>query len=91
MAGQAHREGLLRPSFMPPTPIRRLRDFTRLRVDLTAERGRYWQRLEKLLEDALIKVSSVASKLDTGRRWLIAPPATSAARSPPPPSRMRRR
>jgi transposase len=59
---------------MPPTPIRRLRDFTRLRVDLIAERGRYWQRLEKLLEDALIKVSSVASKLDTGRRWLIAPP-----------------
>jgi transposase len=32
---------------------------------LTRERTRYWQRLEKLLEDALIKVSAVASKLDT--------------------------
>lgn len=58
-------KGLLRPSFVPPAPIRRLRDYTRLRVDLTQERARYWQRLEKLLEDSLIKVSSVASKLDT--------------------------
>jgi transposase len=58
-------KGLLRPSFVPPAPIRQLRDYTRLRVDLTHERTRYWQRLEKLLEDALIKVSSVASRLDT--------------------------
>jgi transposase len=58
-------KGLLRPSFVPPAPVRVLRDYTRLRVDLTHERTRYWQRLEKLLEDALIKVSSVASKLDT--------------------------
>jgi len=49
----------------PPAEIRQLRDYTRLRVDLTHERARYWQRLEKLLEDALIKVSSVASTLDT--------------------------
>ena len=58
-------KGPLRPSFVPPAPIRQLRDYTRLRVDLTRERSRYWQRLEKLLEDALIKVSSVASTLDT--------------------------
>ena len=58
-------KGLLRPSFVPPAEIRVLRDYTRLRVDLTRERTRHWQRLEKLLEDALIKVSSVASKLDT--------------------------
>ncbi len=57
--------GMLRPSFVPPAEIRQLRDYTRLRVDLTHERARYWQRLEKLLEDALIKVSSVASTLDT--------------------------
>jgi transposase len=57
--------GMLRPSFVPPAEIRRLRDYTRLRVDLTHERTRYWQRLEKLLEDALIKVSSVASTLET--------------------------
>jgi transposase len=57
--------GMLRPSFVPPAQIRRLRDYTRLRTDLTRERTRYWQRLEKLLEDSLIKVSAVASSLDT--------------------------
>jgi transposase len=57
--------GMLRPSFVPPAEIRRLRDYTRLRTDLTRERTRYWQRLEKLLEDSLIKVSAVASTLDT--------------------------
>lgn len=58
-------KGLLRPSFVPPAPIRILRDYTRMRVDLTRDRTRYWSRLEKLLEDALIKVSSVASTLRT--------------------------
>jgi transposase len=43
-------KGLLRPSFVPPAPIRQLRDYTRLREDLTRDRSRYWQRLEKLLE-----------------------------------------
>jgi transposase len=57
--------GMLRPSFVPPAEIRRLRDYTRLRADLTRERTRYWQRLEKLAEDSLIKVSSVASSLGT--------------------------
>ena len=57
-------KGLLRPSFVPPKQIRVLRDYTRLRVDLTAERTRHWQRLEKLLEDALIKISAVASRID---------------------------
>jgi transposase len=58
-------KGLLRPSFVPPAPIRVLRDYTRMRADFVRETTRHWQRLEKLLEDALIKVSSVASKLDT--------------------------
>src|SRR6266480_7523104 len=57
--------GMLRPSFVPPSEIRQLRDYTRLRTDLTRERTRHYSRLEKLLEDALIKVSAVASKLDT--------------------------
>jgi transposase len=52
--------GMLRPSFVPPAQIRQLRDYTRLRSDLTAERGRQMQRLEKLLEDALIKRGTVA-------------------------------
>lgn len=56
-------KGLLRPSFVPPAPVRVLRDYTRMRVDLVRDRTRYWQRLEKLLEDALIKISSVASRL----------------------------
>jgi transposase len=42
-----------------------LRDYTRLRTDLTQERTRHWARLEKLLEDALIKVSAVASTMTT--------------------------
>ena len=54
-------KGLLRPSFVPPAPIRQLRDYTRLRTDLTRERTRHYSRLEKLLEDALIKVSAVAA------------------------------
>jgi transposase len=58
-------KGLLRPSFVPPAQIRVLRDYTRLRLDLTAERTRHYSRLEKLLEDALIKVTSVASRIDT--------------------------
>jgi transposase len=57
--------GMLRPSFVPPPEIRRLRDYTRLRIDLTAERTRHWSRLEKLLEDALIKLTSVVSKINT--------------------------
>jgi transposase len=58
-------KGLLRPSFVPPAVIRQLRDYTRLRVDLTRDRTRHYQRLEKLLEDALVKVSSVASRMDS--------------------------
>jgi transposase len=57
--------GMLRPSFVPPAQIRALRDYTRLRTDLTRERTRYYSRLEKLLEDALIKVSAVVSTLTT--------------------------
>jgi transposase len=55
--------GMLRPSFVPPADIRQLRDYTRLRQDLTADRTRHKQRLEKLLEDALIKLSTVASDI----------------------------
>ena len=57
--------GMPRPCFVPPAPIRALRDYTRARTDLVRERTRCWQRLEKLLEGALFKLSSVASKLTT--------------------------
>jgi transposase len=55
--------GLLRPSFVPPPEIRALRDLTRARVHLVRDRARAWQRLEKLLEGALIKLSSELSSL----------------------------
>lgn len=66
--------GLVRGSFVPPEPVRQLRDLTRARTALTRERGREIQRLEKLLEDAGIKLSSVASEITgvSGRAMLEA-------------------
>ena len=66
--------GMLRPSFVPPAEIRQLRDYTRLRIDLTRDRSRHVQRLEKLLEDALIKLSTVATDIigKSGRAMLEA-------------------
>jgi len=58
-------KGLLRASFVPPKAIRDLRDYTRARARLVQERTRCFQRLEKLLEGALVKLSAVASKLTT--------------------------
>ena len=57
--------GLLRPSFVPPPEIRALRDWTRTRLQLVRDRTAEWQRLEKLLEGALVKLSSVVSSLAT--------------------------
>src|SRR4051812_20142001 len=55
--------GMIRPSFVPPPQIRRLRDVTRYRADLVVERTAEKQRVEKLLEDAQIKLSVVASDI----------------------------
>lgn len=55
--------GLIRDSFVPPREITRLRDLTRYRTKTVAERGREAQRLQKLLEDAGIKLDSVASDI----------------------------
>src|SRR5664280_1669355 len=54
---------MIRPSFVPPPPIRRLRDLTRYRVDLVSARTAEKNRAEKLLEDAQIKLSVVASDI----------------------------
>jgi len=64
--------GMLRPSFIPPVEIRQLRDYTRLRVDLVEDRTRHKQRVEKLLEDSLIKLSIVATDIfgKSGRAML---------------------
>src|SRR5439155_1490365 len=53
--------GLVRPSFVPPKPIRELRNLTRYRKAQIEERTREAQRLDKVLQDAGIKLSSVAS------------------------------
>ncbi|MEU9057264.1 IS110 family transposase [Streptomyces sp. NPDC048384] len=55
--------GMLRPSFVPPKPIRELRDLTRARAVMTHERTRHKQRTEKLLEDAQIKLSTVIADI----------------------------
>jgi transposase len=54
---------MIRPSFVPPPEIRRLRDVTRYRADLVGARNAEKNRVEKLLEDACIKLSVVASDI----------------------------
>lgn len=65
---------MLRPSFVPPFDVRQLRDLTRYRVDLISVRTAEKNRVEKLLEDACIKLSSVASDIFgvSGRSMLAA-------------------
>ena len=55
--------GLIRPSFVPPRETRDLRDLTRYRVKLTEERNRVHNRIHKILEDACIKIDTVASDI----------------------------
>jgi transposase len=68
------RFGLVRPSFVPPKPIRELRNLTRYRRTRIEERTRETQRLDKVLQDAGIKLSSVASDVmgRSGRNMLDA-------------------
>jgi transposase len=66
--------GLVRPSFVPPKPIRELRNLTRYRRAQAEERTREVQRLDKVLQDAGIKLSSVATDIlgKSGRDMLTA-------------------
>jgi len=65
---------MIRPSFVPPPPFRKLRDLTRYRADLVAARTAEKNRVEKLLEDAQIKLSVVVSDIFgvSGRDMLAA-------------------
>ncbi len=54
---------MIRPSFVPPPPIRALRDLTRYRTDLIAVMGAEKNRVQKLLEDAQIKLSVAVSDM----------------------------
>lgn len=66
--------GLIRPSFVPPRPIQELRDLTRTRKQMMREHGRHVQRIQKVLEDANIKLTSVLSDIMgvSGRKILTA-------------------
>ena len=66
--------GLLKASFIPPAPIRQLRDLTRQRSQLVGERTRAANRIQKVLEDANIKLASVATDVlgASGRAMLAA-------------------
>jgi transposase len=71
---QLLQHGLLRASFVPPAPIRELRDLTRQRVQLVQERAAVANRIQKVLEDANVKLASVASDVlgESGRAMLRA-------------------
>ena len=60
---QLLQHGLLKGSFIPPRPQRELRDLTRHRTQLVEEKTRTSNRIEKVLEDANIKLGSVASEV----------------------------
>src|SRR5262249_41160624 len=55
--------GLIRGSFVPPAPVQELRDLTRTRKQLVREIGRHTQRLQKILEDANVKVTETISDI----------------------------
>ena len=70
---QLLQHGLLRASFVPPQPIRELRDLTRQRSQLVGERASVSNRIQKVLEDANIKLASVATDvLGVSGRAMIA-------------------
>jgi transposase len=70
---QLLQHGLLRASFVPPQPIRELRDLTRQRSQLVGERASVSNRVQKVLEDANIKLACVASEvLGVSGRAMIA-------------------
>src|SRR5262249_22347257 len=58
---QLMQHGLLKASFVPPAPIRELRDLTRQRTQLIPERSAAANRIQKVLEDANVKLASVAT------------------------------
>ena len=63
--------GLLKSSFVPPAPIRELRDLTRYRISLTQDRARTVNRLQKVLEDANVKLASVVTDIQGVSAWAM--------------------
>ena len=63
--------GLLKASFIPPAPVREVRDLTRYRTTLIRERARTASRLQKVLEDANIKLASVVTDIQGVSAWAM--------------------
>ena len=74
--------GLVRGSFVPPQPVRELPDLTRTRTSITREQTREWQRLEKLLGDAGVELTSVATDLSGPSGWAMLDAMTDGQRDP---------
>lgn len=68
---ECYQLGLLKASFIPPAPVRELRDLTRYRTSLIRERARTANRLQKVLEDANIKLASVVTDIQGVSAWAM--------------------
>jgi transposase len=68
---ECYQLGLLRPSFIPPAPVREVRDLTRYRTSLIRERARTANRLQKVLEDANIKLAGVVTDIQGVSAWAM--------------------
>jgi transposase len=68
---ECYQLGLLKASFIPPAPVRELRDLTRYRTSLIRERARTANRLQKVLEDANIKLAGVATDIQGVSAWAM--------------------
>jgi len=68
---ECYQLGLLKPSFIPPAPVRELRELTRYRTSLIRERARTANRLQKVLEDANIKLASVVTDIQGVSAWAM--------------------
>lgn len=68
---ECYQLGLLRPSFIPPAPVREVRDLTRYRTSLIRDRARTANRLQKVLEDANIKLAGVVTDIQGVSAWAM--------------------
>jgi len=74
--------GLLKASFIPPAPVREVRDLTRYRTTLIRERARTASRLQKVLEDANIKLASVVTDIQGVSAWAMLKAITEGTNDP---------
>lgn len=68
---ECYQLGLLKASFIPPAPVREVRDLTRYRTSLIRDRARTVNRLQKVLEDANIKLAGVVTDIQGVSAWAM--------------------